>query len=135
MLDKQLHLKIKAGLAKEPGILAAYVIGSAASGRMTPESDFDLAVVTQNRRQVNERRVYELVRRLKFPKDLDLSVVDTASSPLFLYQIVSKGRKIYAQNQAAVNRFEAFSLHNYYDTAHMREIYNRALKRKFTYAG
>jgi len=134
MTDNKLCLKIKAALSQEPGILAAYLIGSVVSGSLTPESDFDLVVVARNRRVTDDNKVYQLIRQLNFPKDLDLSVVDSSSSPVFLYQIISKGKRIYAKDPAKADDFEAFSLHNYYDNAHMREIYNQALKKKFSYA-
>ncbi|MCL4389861.1 MAG: nucleotidyltransferase domain-containing protein [Patescibacteria group bacterium] len=135
MIDSHLATQIKEALAKEPQVLAAYVVGSVAAGTAGAESDFDLVLVVNSRGRFDENRAYELVRQLPFPKDLDLSVVDRASSPLFLYQIISKGEKIYGRDQAAVNDFEAFTLHNYYDTAHLREIYHQALKNKFAYAG
>ena len=126
-----LYSQIRSNLKKEPEILAAYVIGSAASGSLTGKSDFDLVVV-RNSKGLDLSRVYELVRHLAFPKDLDLSVVDRASSPIFLYQIISKGRRIYQQGVKQVQQFETYVLHNYYDTAHLRNIYHQGLKRELS---
>lgn len=112
--------------------MAAYVVGSMVSGRETKESDFDLVVVVDNKNLLDENRVYELVKPVSFPKNLDLSVVDQSSSPLFLFQVISKGKRIYESGNTAT--FEAFALHNYYDTQHLRDIYFESLKNKFSYA-
>ena len=134
MVDKDLVSQIKTALEKEPGVVAAYIIGSVVTGTANNESDFDLAVVVRSRKIINEDNIYELIRGINFPRDLDLSVVDKTSSPIFLYQIVSKGDKIYEKNSLETVEFESFALRNYYDTAHTRNIYHQALKERF-YAG
>ncbi|MBI3558842.1 nucleotidyltransferase domain-containing protein, partial [Candidatus Gottesmanbacteria bacterium] len=126
--------KIKQALEKEPRVIGAYVVGSVVQGQETAESDFDLAVVVDNKKMLDENKVYNLTKDINFPKDLDLSVVDQSSSPLFLFQIISKGQRIYEKNSADVVAFEAFTLHNYYDTQHLRNIYYESLKPKFSYA-
>jgi len=116
---------------REPRILAAYVLGSVVSGHDRVDSDFDLAVVVDSRRKVSDEEVYELIKSINFPRDLDLSVVDKSSSPLFLFQMISRGRRVYERSEAEVNDFEAFVMRNYYDTAHIRNIYHSYLGDKF----
>lgn len=123
--------QIKDILKKEPNIIACYVFGSYTSGRTTKESDFDIAFVVVDKKILNEKQIYELIKNVHFPKDLDISVVDKKSSPLFLYQIVSTGKRIYAKNETSLESFEAFVLRNYYDTQHMRNIYYKYLKKSF----
>ncbi len=132
MKDNNLYTQIKVVLAKEPEILAAYVVGSTVSGKTTSESDFDLVIIVRNRKIVGQDKVYELVRNLHFPRDLDLSVADRSSSPVFLYQVIAKGKRIYEKEQSEMSKFEAFALHNYYDTAHIRNTYHRYLKEKLS---
>ena len=112
-------------------IHAAYVIGSSVRGDVSPESDFDLAVVVQNIHSMTQDHVYELIRHISFPRDLDLSVVDSTSSPLFLFHIVRDGEVIYEASRQARVQFEAHALHTYYDTAHLRGIYARYLPERF----
>lgn len=126
------ELEIKNALAKNPKVISAYILGSYLTGQTNSESDFDLAVVVNQ--NISESQVYNLVRKIKFPKDLDLSVVNKKSSPLFLYQIISTGKRIYKKSRAEVLAFEDFSLHNYYDTAYLRRLNYLALKEKFFYA-
>ena len=135
MKNHNLYTQIKAVLAKEPEILAAYIAGSTVSGKTTGESDFDLVIIVRNKKIVGEDKIYELVRNLHFPRDLDLSVADKSSSPVFLYQVIAKGKRIYEKEQSEISKFEAFALHNYYDTAHIRNTYHLYLKEKLsTYA-
>ena len=131
MITNELISQIQMALQKESKILAAYIIGWTVSGKTTSGSDFDLAVVVDNKKVTDENKVYELIRHLRFPKDLDLSVVDRSFSPLFLFQIIAKGKRIYARNQPQTSKFEAYALHHYYDTAYIRNIYNQSLKEKF----
>ncbi|MEK9183651.1 MAG: nucleotidyltransferase domain-containing protein [Patescibacteria group bacterium] len=132
MITEELVTKIKQALENETQIVAAYVVGSIISKRETTESDFDLAIVVDKKRESDTDKIYDLVRDISFPKDLDLSVVDQSSSPLFLFQII-KGQRIYERNNTDAMAFEAFALHNYYDTQHIRDIYYESLKNKFSY--
>jgi predicted nucleotidyltransferase len=127
----ELEGKVREDLAKNEHVISAYFIGSVVRGEETPSSDFDLAVVVDSRKLADEHVIYELLNNISFPRDLDLSVVDKRSSPLFLFQIISKGKRVYSRQQKAADAFEAFAMHNYYDTQHMRNIYNEALKEKF----
>jgi len=131
-MNNNLHSRIQKALKNNPEILAVYVIGSTVSKRLTDKSDFDLVVVTQNKKVTTDDDVYELIRHIKFPRNLDLSVVDKSSSPIFLYQVIAKGERIYEKSKSQVNNFEAFVLHNYYDTSHLRNIYEKSLREKIS---
>lgn len=135
MIDHKLISQINTALSKESKIKLAYVLGSIINGRTKSDSDFDLAVVVDNADKINYEYIYNLVSDISFPRDLDLSVVDENSSPLFLFQIVSTGQCIYQRSEKEKFSFEAYTLSNYYDTAHLRKIYYSYLKDKFPYAG
>lgn len=134
MIDNKLISQIHTSLSKEPRIKLAYVLGSIISGRAKRSSDFDLAVVVESSDKTDYKYIYSLISDMNFPKDLDLSVVDKTSSPLFLFQIVSTGQCIYQRSEKERISFEAYTLKNYYDTAHLRKIYYSYLKDKFPYA-
>ncbi len=123
---------IQKALKKEPGVLAAYIFGSYVKETHNRESDFDIAVVVENKRLTTENTVYELLKDIPFPKDPDISIVDKASSPIFLFQIIKSGIRAYAKNENKANAFEAYVLRYYYDTQHLRNIYNYYLKEKFS---
>ena len=131
MLNQTLITQINNVLKNEPKIISAYCFGSVAGNFSTRESDLDLAFVVKNKENVTEKQIYHLLKDLSFPKNLDISLVDKKSSPLFLFEIVSRGQKIYVSDEFAVSNFEAFVLNNYYDNSHLRNIYYGYLKNKF----
>lgn len=133
-ISDDLIRQIQNRTGKEANILAVYLFGSLPKGHASHESDFDLAVVVDKKQPNSQDSIYELIKGIQFPKNLDLSVVDRASSPLFLFQVVGKGQRIYERNRSDRVQFEAFVLHNYYDTVHLRAIYERHLKKKFSAA-
>lgn len=131
MLHETLIAQIQDAVRGEPQILAVYVFGSFAQDRSVKESDFDLAVVVENKKKVNESAVYELLKGISFPKNLDIVVVDRGSSPLLLFEIVAKGLRVFSKSEEETVSFEANVLKMYYDTAHTRNIYYQYLKEKF----
>lgn len=134
MIGKKLILQISDCLKNEPKVKLAYVLGSSVKGRAKKDSDFDLAVVLEHKDETEYGRLYNLLSKTNLPKDLDLSLVDKNSSPLFLFQIVDTGVCVYQKSEQERVSFEAFVLRNYYDNAHIRNIYYSYLKQKFPYA-
>lgn len=130
-ISDELVNEVKQALKQNPKVIAAYVLGSVIENRDVAGSDFDLAVIVKNSQITTYENIHKLLGRINFPRDLDLSVVDKKSSPLFLFQVISKGEKIYEKSNKEVVGFESFVMKNYYDTAHMRNIYNSYLKSAF----
>ena len=112
-------------------IISAYIIGSHATGKIRNDSDFDLAVVVENKKYCTTEEIYKLIRSLSFPKDLDLTIADHNSSPLFLFEVISYGIRIYSRDPQSLSAIEASFIHKYYDTSHIRNIYYSYLKDKF----
>ena len=127
ILDSKTIERVQKILARQPNILAAYLFGSQVAGFANKKSDLDLAVVVQDKKRLNEFDLLELLNEVRFPRDLDISVVDRTSSPLFLFEIISGGNRIYEKNGEAA-AFEARVLNSYYDTRHLRNIYKIYLK-------
>lgn len=134
MINQNLTSQIKKALSKEPKIELAYVLGSSVSERVKEDSDFDLAVIVEDVSKIDYKQIYNLISHISFPKDLDLSVVDKNSSPIFMFQIISTGKCVYQKSEQDKVYFEAFTARNYYDSAHLRKIYYSYLKDKFKYA-
>lgn len=131
MKDTKIISHIQKVLRKEPRILAAYIFGSYVKGIDNKESDFDIAFVVGNKKLITDDTVYELLKDIAFPKDPDISIVDKTSSPILLFQIIKSGTRIYTKDENKANAFEAYILRYYYDTQHLRNIYNYYLKEKF----
>lgn len=130
MLDKKIIQQIKEKFKNRLEVLAIYCFGSASKNRLSKESDIDLAFLIQGKK-IDISEIYDLIKDINFSKDIDISIISKSSSPLFLYEIVSSGQLIYHKNDAEIKSFEAFVLKNYYDNAHMRNIYYQYLKGKF----
>ena len=127
-LDSKTIEKVQKILARQPNVLTAYLFGSQAGGFASKKSDLDLAVVVEDKRKLNEFDLLKLLNKVRFSRDLDISVVDRTSSPLFLFEIISGGKRIYEKNRERIVAFEARVLNFYYDTRHLRNIYKIYLK-------
>lgn len=127
----KLAAEISRALQGGEEVVGAYLAGSFVRGEARRESDIDLVVAVKRKQADTADRIYSLIKEIEFPKDLDLTVVDKASSPLFLFQVISKGKRVYQSSESAAAAFEAAVLHGYYDTAHLRNIYYSYLKEKF----
>lgn len=121
--------KLRNIFSKNKTVIAAYLFGSKISGSDRLGSDIDLAVVVSDRDKCQEMDLLPEISSISFPAEIDLSVVDLSSSPFFLYQIVKKGVCIYENNKVERISFEAKVLHLYYDSQHMRDIYNYYLDK------
>lgn len=131
-LDRKFITDIRKSLKDNSDILAAYIFGSCAGGFTNKESDLDLAIVVKDKRIINYDMIYPLLLPVKFPKNPDISIVDQNSSPLFLYEIISGGIRIFSHDEERAIAFEAEVLDKYYDTKHLRNIYGMYLKDYFT---
>ncbi len=131
IISDEIINKIQKALAKESKIVVAYILGSFVKGEISNKSDFDLVVYVKDK-TVTYEQVYKLIQHIQFPRNLDLSLVTKSSSPLFLFQTISKGIKIYTKSAEEGNAFEAYVLRRYYDTEHTRAIYSSYLKNKFS---
>lgn len=91
-----------------PALLAVYVFGSRASGESGPESDLDLAVLNDG--ALDPVALWDLGRELAAFVDAPVDLVDLrAASTVMQYQIVSKGRRLWARDVRA-GVYEAFIL-------------------------
>jgi len=132
MNNQDIQHLINKTLVSDPKVIAAYVFGSRAKKMAIRESDFDLAVVVKKKTAASYDAVYERIKHVRFPADLDLVIVDKESSPLLLFEIIRDGTCIYKRSEQERVNFEARALHTFYDTQHMRNIAYSYLPRQFT---
>jgi uncharacterized protein len=76
-------------------IVAVYLFGSFVQGRMTPESDLDVAVLFRNDAVLGPMALVDLTDRLSalVGLEVDTLCLNTAG-PIVAMQVLSKGRKI-----------------------------------------
>ncbi len=93
---------------------AAYVFGSAATGRMGKDSDIDLAVDIGRALSGSER--WEASQKLAVSLNRDVDLIDfRVASDVLRHQILTTGRRIYARDPVAQSSYEAAVLSEYLD--------------------
>lgn len=121
-------------LQKEKDVIALYVFGSQAKGRTRPDSDFDMAIAVRERTTKDELYFLGKFKHLPIPlpQNIHLTVVDLqSSSPLLLQRIVKTGVVLYQKSAQDITVFQAQVALRYFDTAHMRNIQNSYLGKRF----
>lgn len=125
MLEK--HQKKLNKIFKENQVALAYLFGSAASGKMTPLSDIDIAVLFSEK--VKEEDYFNKALRLAheignvFEVDrVDVINLKTAASPLLKHNAVFKGKLIFGKDRKKQFELESGIMKEYEDTEHLRAV-------------
>ena len=123
-------------LAAQPGIVAAILFGSAAAGRLRPESDLDLALLFDYEQVPDEFAVLEMRAALEqcARRDVDLIVLNQAS-PILAFQSVKKGQILLGGNSAAYQRYLIRLISEYADFKRIRRPIEEAVLRRRIYDG
>jgi hypothetical protein len=114
-------------------IQAAYVFGSAVTGRTRPDSDLDVAVLLGKRLDPHRALDY----RLKLMSDLgaalrrsdvELVILDDAA-PLLAHRVLSQGTLVFERSRSARVRFQVRIAALYADLVPLLETQIRYLKK------
>ncbi len=121
---------IKDLLARCPEVSFAYLFGSRARGATGPLSDIDVAVFLD--RQVEtftfRLRLMEKLAQVLGAERFDLVTLNDAP-PVLRYEVIREGQVI-KENKRSRIEFEARTLGEYLDTAHMRSVQQDYLKKQ-----
>ncbi len=116
-------------LAADPRVDAVYGFGSRIRGTPGPRSDIDLAVLlNREMKLVDELRLRAAVVEALGRDDVDQVRLNHAP-PLLRYEVVATGRRLFARDDDAADRFEERCLREYLDTHHLRAV-QRQLARE-----
>jgi predicted nucleotidyltransferase len=127
------HPEAVAAVAQRADIDLVVLFGSAARGRLCPDSDVDIAVrFVQGKPgfETEARVAGELHQALKPPRELDLVVLNRAS-PLLLAHVAAEGIVLYAASPEVWPRFWLYARRRFEDTAKYRQRRWEALKQRF----
>jgi uncharacterized protein len=119
-------------LEAHPAVLAAVVFGSAAAGRLRPDSDLDLALLFANDHVPDAFAALELRAALeqRASRDVDLIVLNQAS-PILAFQAAKKGRLIVCKDAGADQHYLVRLITEYADFKRIRRpIEEVVLKRR-----
>lgn len=117
-----------------PGVVAASLIGSQATGRAGPLSDVDVGVWLDPELSRKERWELESALHLAAMKALDTPEVDlvvlNGASPLMRHRAMREGVRLVERDRAERVRLEARGLLDYLDTAPLRAMLNAGVIRR-----
>lgn len=116
-----------------PSLIALYRFGSAERGAVRPDSDIDLAILTQE--ALPELRRFELAQDLAIQLHRDVDLVDLRSaSTVMRMQILSTGTCLASQDEQARREFEMYAYSDYARlNEERREILKGITKRGLVY--
>ncbi len=126
--------KISEILHNQPDVQFAYLFGSQATGKVTPMSDVDFALIFQDELSARERlrlrlHVMALFSEVLQRNDIDVADLNEADEVL-RYQVLKHGRLIFCRDKAAQIEFFVRTLHEYFDTQPLREFFLEKMKEQ-----
>lgn len=130
-MDDQIKLKLKKIFSTYPSILAAYFYGSGVTGYTNKKSDLDLAVITDDADRIKYGDLYLKVSQIIKDREVDLRIVTLKETSTYLFQVLKNGQTVYQRNELETVKFESEVLRDFYDTQHIRDIYDSYLKQAF----
>ena len=115
-----------AALASCDGVQTAYLLGSAASGRLRSDSDVDVAILPSRRSglSVQDRLFLPAALARVFGRTVDLGVLSTANV-VYAKEAVATGRVLFERDHDATARFAMLALSMY---ASLQEARREVLK-------
>lgn len=115
-------------LRDDPRVLVLYLFGSQAEGMAHDRSDVDLAVLVGKRISLAEElRLRAIAVEGLRRDDIDFVILDHAT-PLMRYEVVTRGRRLFARDPVAADAFELRSILTYMDTAYLRRLEHEILR-------
>jgi len=103
-ISSEVMQKIRTSL---PDVMAVYLFGSAASGKMHPESDIDMAVLTDS--PIDPEYLWKLAQDMAAVLGVGVDLIDLRrASTVMRMQIVESGKRLYCRDQVACDAFEDF---------------------------
>jgi predicted nucleotidyltransferase len=101
-------------IAADTRILAAYLLGSAVSGRMRPDSDIDVALLFRSGQRMDALERAELGARIGFEIGRDVDMGELGSGNLiYAKEALLTGRRIFSRDTSASDVAEATLLGMY----------------------
>ena len=115
-------------LAAAPAVEAVYVFGSEAAGTATKGSDIDLAIVASGPVTLAEElRLRAIAVEELRRDDIDFVILNHAT-PLLRYEVITRGRRLFAHDAAVADAFELRAMAEYFDTAYLRRLRHELLR-------
>ncbi len=127
-LDKK---NIERFFRNKPQVVAAYLYGSRVTGYSSNNSDLDIAVVVNDTSGIDYGKFSFQVNQMFPDFETDLRIITKGTSPTFIFQVIRNNQCIYQKSDKEKVQFESKALRDFYDAAHLRDIYDSYLKSFF----
>ena len=90
---------IKQQIDRDPRILSAYVLGSAVSGRMRPDSDLDIAILPVAGKTLSQMDLMDLSASLSLAagRNVDLGVL-SSQNLIYASEVILKGERLFCRD-------------------------------------
>lgn len=124
---------LQQSLSRHPEIIAAYVFGSAVTGKLTPMSDIDVAILLREEPAFDQKlsllaEVGSDLQKL-FRREADVKILNEVQSLPLLHEIFSTAKLIFERDRERHRNFVAHAVIAYLD---FQPTYERCLS---TYVG
>ncbi|MFZ2656372.1 MAG: nucleotidyltransferase domain-containing protein [Victivallales bacterium] len=105
---------ISSAFANDVRVEAVYLLGSAASGQMRPDSDIDIALLPAEGVTLDAFTRNEMASSLALDlgRDVDAGVISSGNL-IYAYQAIMTGRRVFERNPSRVDEKVAFLLGMY----------------------
>ncbi len=123
-------------ISNDNDIVAFFVFGSAATGKLQPLSDVDLAVLLDA--EMNKSQLFdkELELRSKISQILGSEEFDLVNMNLaparFVHNILSEGKLLFCKNKLVLSDFIEKNTREYLDFKYYREEFDRTFRELLT---
>jgi uncharacterized protein len=132
--NSEIRVRLADFFKMKSGVLLVFLFGSAASGKMTDDSDIDIGILFEYKHdfyEINELKS-ELNTILK--KEIDIAVLNSAS-PILKMQVLKNGILAFAQDKKSYNEFFVDTINQYDDLKQIRKICEDSILKGRIYAG
>ena len=131
-IDK-ITLEIKEYLDDREDVILAFIFGSAVEGKLTEESDIDIAVLFA--RKPSSSVLLDIIDNLSTitGREVDIVILNN-SSPIIRMQVLKKGTLLKKKNNAIYNEFFVRTMKEYDDLKHIRKEEEENILRGRIYA-
>lgn len=126
-------------LAKKYPLVTIYIFGSQASGKIGPLSDYDIAILLDQR--IKSDKYYHLQLRILSELNsilasdrVDLVILNKANTILAM-KIITEGKTLFSCDEISRIAFEARTISRYQDRSFYEERYNKILFRQIAATG
>ncbi len=120
-------------------VSALYIFGSAARGRVTGESDIDIALLIDDRRK--GRKSYESLKKSYYAaspafslRPVDIVIMNTAP-PFLRHRVIKTGKVLFDRDRELRVRFTTDAIIAYLDYKPIEDIYLKAVADRFRRSG